>query len=121
MNELLGKTPLSDNHNTRGDRSFLTNVFKKYTELGQDGQESLNGKRVLTLWNSKWAAREILNGWKGMHGQELDDFIDSSNFENIFKEFDYNKSGTIDQRDAYFWAYKLVGEDYEGVISSEGM
>ena len=66
------------------------------------------------MYNAKWAAREIITEWKGVSGSDLDTFIDSAKFAEIFKEYDYNNSGTIDQKDAYFWARKLVGEDYEG-------
>jgi len=73
----------------------------------------------LTLFNAKWAAREIISNWKGVKGADLDNFIDSSKFTDIFKEFDYNNNGTIDQKEAYFWARKLVGEEYYGQDTME--
>ena len=66
-------------------------------------------------------AKDILREWQGTNKKDLDAFVESEEFDKIFKEFDYMENGTIDQRDAYFWARKLVGETYEGQISSEGM
>ena len=119
MDDMLDHTPLSDNHSKHKDQAFLTGVFRKYAVLGNDAEGEMNGKRVLNEFNAKWAAREILTEWKGLAGGELDTFINSDKFNKIFKEFDYNNSGTIDQKDAYFWARKMVGEDYVGQVTSE--
>ena len=86
--------------------------------LGTDGSDQANGKRVLTLFNARFAAKEIAAQWLGLSGDQLEQFVNTEQFEKTFKEFDYHKDGTIDQSDAYFWASKLVGETYEGVVSS---
>ena len=119
MNEILGGTVFGRDHNLPEDRAFLTSTFRKYSLLGEGADAEINGKRVLTPYNSKWAARDILKEWKGLKGEELDNFIESDKYNTIFKEFDYQNNGTIDQRDAYFWASKLVGETYEGLVSSD--
>ena len=97
----------------------MTEVFHKYSELAKDSSDEVNGKRVLTPWTAKYAAKDILREWKGLKGDELNDYVESEQYGKIFKEFDYQNAGVLDQRDAYFWARKLVGEDYEGPISSE--
>ena len=96
MNEILGGTVFSRDHNLPEDRAFLTGVFHKYSMLGNDASDEINGKRVLTEFNSKWAARDILREWKGLNGEDLDNFIDSDNYSKIFKEFDYANNNTID-------------------------
>ena len=53
-----------------------------------------------------------------MNGEDLDNYLESDTFNKIFKEFDYMNNGTIDQKDAYFWAYKMAGEDFEGIVSA---
>ena len=121
MDQLLGATAFSSDHNKRGDNQFLTKVFRKYSELGADEAGDVNGKRVLTPWTAKYVAKDILSEWKGVSGEEANSFVESDKFKKLFKEFDYKNVGSIDQRDAYFWARKLVGEQYEGVVSSEGM
>ena len=57
--------------------------------LGEDSKGEINGKRVMSLFTARFAARELLKEWKGMNGAELDEFIDSDEFNKIFKEFDY--------------------------------
>ena len=52
-------------HNHKTDNAFLTRVFKKWTQLGVDGEGDINGKRVLTAWTAKWAAKDILGAWMG--------------------------------------------------------
>ena len=121
MDQLLGGTVFSSDHNKRADNQFLTKVFRQYSELGADDTGDVNGKRVITPWTSTYVAKAILKEWKGIEGEEATSFVESDKFKAMFKEFDYQNVGTIDQRDAYFWARKLVGETYEGVISSEGM
>ena len=121
MDQLFSKTVFSSDHNKKTDNQFLTKVFRKYSELGADSEGDVNGKRVLTPWTAKYAAKDILKEWKGMSHEDATEFVESEDFQKIFKEFDYQGVGTIDQRDAYFWARKLVGEQYEGPISSEGM
>ena len=95
----------------------MTHLFRNYTVLGADAQGDANGKRVLTEFNAKFAGRKILQDWKGMSSNEALDFVEGDKFHGIFSTFDYNKNG-IDQRDAYFWARSLVGETYEGPIST---
>ena len=56
MNEILGGTVFSRDHNLPEDRAFLTGVFHKYSMLGNDASDEINGKRVLTEFNSKWIA-----------------------------------------------------------------
>ena len=119
MNELLGGTVFSDNHNHPKDNQFLTEVFAKYSELGKDANGEVNGKRIFTPWTVKYVAKDILREWKGLKGEELEDFVEGDTFKKIFNEFDYQNAGVLDQRDAYVWARKLVGEDYEGIPSSE--
>ena len=68
MNKLLEATPFSGNHNHKKDQQFLTKVFRKYTTLGTDANGDPNAKRVLTMFNAKWAAREIVRDWKGVTG-----------------------------------------------------
>ena len=63
--------------------------------LGEDKEGNANGKRVLTNYNAKWAARDILREWKGLSGADLDNYIDSEQFDKIFKEFDYDHSGSL--------------------------
>ena len=53
-----------------------------------------------------------------MSSNEAIDFVESDKFHGIFKQYDYNANGTIDQRDAYFWARTLVGETYQGPLST---
>ena len=77
MDEVLENTMFSREHNTSKDRQFLTSVFQKYTELGEDSQGNVNGKRVLTPWTAKYAAIEILSEWKGMKSADLDEFVES--------------------------------------------
>ena len=89
IDEILGGTVFGRNHNKKEDRAFLTDVFSKYSTLGESSDGMLNGKRVLTEYNAKWAARDIIKSWKGVKGQELDDFIDSDKFHSLFKQFDY--------------------------------
>ena len=89
MDEILGNTVFSRDHNLPKDRAFLTSVLRKYSVLGNDSNDDINGKRVLTDFNGKWAARDILREWKGLNGEDLDNFIESDNFKKIFKEFDY--------------------------------
>ena len=110
MNALLEKTPFSRSHNRKEDQNYLTNLFRNYTTLGADAEGDANGKRVITEFNAKFAARRILQDWKGLSSNEALDFVDGEKFHGIFSTFDYNKNGTIDQRDAYFWARSLVGE-----------
>ena len=118
MNALLDKTVFSRNHTRKADQDYLTHLFRSYTTLGADGDGDANGKRVLTEFNAKFAARKILKDWKGLSSNEALDFVEGDKFHGIFAPFDYNKNGTIDQRDAYFWARSLVGETYEGPIST---
>ena len=119
MNELLGNTVFSGDHNHVKDNQFLTEEFAKYSELGTDSTGAVNGKRVFTPWTAKYLAKDILREWKGLKGEELEDYVEGETFKKIFKEFDYQNAGVLDQRDAYVWARKLVGEDYEGIPSSE--
>ena len=119
MDQLLDKTVFGREHNTGADRQYLTGLFKKYMVLGEDGDSDPNGRRVLTKFNAQFCAREILKDWKGLSGQEALDFVEGESFDKIFKEFDYQSNETINQKDAYFWASKLVGETYEGVLSTD--
>ena len=118
MNALLDKTPFSRSHNKKEDQDYLTRTFRAYTTLGADAEGDANGKRVLTEFNAKFAGRKILADWKGLSSNDALDFVEGDKFHSIFATFDYNKNGTLDQRDAYFWARSLVGETYEGPIST---
>ena len=121
IREVLQHTPYSDDHNHKGDNAFLTKVFRKYSELGVDGQGEFAGKRAFNKWTASLVAKDILREWKGITGEEAENYIDSDSYKKIFNDFDYQGNGTIDQKDAYIWARKMVGEDFEGLVSSEGM
>ena len=77
MDEILKDTPFSGNHNHKKDNAFLTEVFRKYSELAKDEKDEVNGKRVLTPWTAKYAAKDILREWKGLKGDELDNYVES--------------------------------------------
>ena len=115
----MSNTIFNREHNRQRDRAFLTQLFRKWTVLGEDADGQINAKRVLTLFNARFCAKEILRQWRGLSGEALDAVVESDQFEKTFKEFDYQNNGTIDQKDAYFWASKVAGEQYEGVVSSE--
>ena len=66
-------------------------------------------------------AKDILREWKGITGPEAEAYLESDQFKKIFNDFDYQGNGTIDQKDAYIWARKMAGEEFEGIVSSEGM
>ena len=68
IDEVLGGTVFGRTHNTKEDRAFLTETFRKYSTLGESSDGALNGKRVLTEFNAKWAARQIVREWKGVKG-----------------------------------------------------
>ena len=118
MNSLLAETVFSRDHNRKSDQAYLTELFRQYVTLGADAEGQANGKRVLTEFNASFAARKILKDWKGLSSNDALNFVEGEEFHKIFKTFDYNANGTIDQRDAYFWARSLVGETYEGPLST---
>ena len=96
IDEVLSGTVFGRTHNTKEDRAYLTDTFSRFTTLGESSDGELNGHRVLTEFNAKWAARDILKAWKSLKGQDLDDFIDSEQFHKIFKQFDYHNVNLID-------------------------
>ena len=96
INTLLDKTPFSRSHNKKEDQNYLTQLFRSYTTLGADSEGDANGKRVITEFNAKFAARKILADWKGLSSNEALDFVEGDKFHSIFAPFDYNKNGTID-------------------------
>ena len=119
ITEVLQKTPYSSDHNHNEDNAFLTKVFRKYSELGLDGEGEFAGKRAFNKWTASLAAKDILREWKGVTGEEAEAYIESDNYKKIFNDFDYAGNGTIDQKDAYVWARRMVGEEFYGVVSSE--
>ena len=116
MDEILGGTVFSRDHNKFTDQAFLHDVFAKYTDPEATGED-----RGLNLWNAKYAAKEILREWKGMSSEDLQDYVESEKFGKIFKEFDYRGIGVLDNKNMFYWARKMAGEEFEGAVSSEGM
>ena len=51
-------------------------MFRKYSELAKDSTDEMNGKRVLTPWTAKYAAKDILKEWKGVKGDEATEFVE---------------------------------------------
>ena len=77
IKEVLQHTAFSDDHNHKGDNAFLTKVFRKWSELGLDGQGEFAGKRAFNKWTASWVAKDILKEWKGITGEEAEKYIDS--------------------------------------------
>ena len=59
-------------------------MFSKYSTLGLDAQGEPNGRRALTKFNARNAAREIISDWKGLSGTALDEYLDDR-FEKQWK------------------------------------
>ena len=77
LDDFMSNTIFNRDHNTARDRAFLTQLFRKYTVLGEDAQGEINAKRVLTLFNARFCARELLREWRGLSGEALDAVVDS--------------------------------------------
>ena len=74
-------------HNTKDDDAYMTKVFGRYSTLGLDAAGEANGRRALTKFNAMMAAREIVSDWKGLHGAELDAYLDDK-FDSAWHQFD---------------------------------
>ena len=80
MDEILGNTVFSRDHNKFSDNSFLAAVFDKWSQAGTDKDGNPNGKRVLDSWTAQWAAKDILREWKGMKDEraaDADNYVQS--------------------------------------------
>ena len=100
-------------HLTGPDDKYLTQVFHKWDQNGLDADGVPNGKRVLTKDNAERAAREVAGKWRGLHGMEAVDWVESK-MGGAWHAF--GASDHIDVRDAYFWIRQLV--DPEGKHSA---
>ena len=89
----------------------MTSVFGKFSTLGVDAAGETNGKRALTKFNARNAAREIIGTWKNIKGDELETFLDDK-FNAAWHNIDTTDGkGTIDQKNAYAWVRQMVGDD----------
>ena len=98
-------------HNTKSDDAYMAKVFDKFTSLGVDSEGNETGARILTKFNAKNAAREIIGRWKNVNGTELDQILDEK-FEKEWKNIDYEKTGMMDLKGAYYFVRTLAGEEY---------
>ena len=65
----------------------------------------------MTKFAARFAAREVINAWKGLSGDALDKYMEEK-FEKIWHVFNINKDDLLDVRNAYHWIRHLAGEEF---------
>ena len=86
--------------NSKGDDAYMAKVFEKYSTLGLDSEGDLNGRRSLSYQNAKWAARDVVQSWKGVSTEEAEAIVDQK-FDAAWHSVEAGNQERIDVRAAY--------------------
>ena len=66
---------------------------------------------MLTKFNARMAAKEILGKWQNLRGDAVEKYLDEK-FEGAWHQFDTFHQEYLDVRSAYYWMRHLAGEEY---------
>ena len=90
----------------------MAKVFGKFATLGVDAEGETNGKRCLTKFNAKNAAREIIGTWKNIKDRDEIDALVDSKFDAAWHNIDTTGKATLDLKNAYPFIRQLIGDDH---------